>query len=364
MSNSDYSDITNAFPAHIPLPRIERIHRAGKVTSGTLTLAEVTCAEDMPSRFLFGDYVPGSFKLDRNGWRIEYRGSHDSGFKLSVHDGRFEAKPRFLGVEGLSVGPANHRQAFGQLLHLATNQWDGVLKTHLENRYPVEVAPPDSTRPHAMHLPDGWLKTLFLPVSPEQLGTLFNWHMKLADDEQLAATQTGSVSLLFNSVNYIEGRCPEGWDDPALLLTRGLIYTNGPVVSQVVREEAGDGTAAWTSRRLAYLYRCNAFLRDVPRIIESLDEAGLISKEPDLIAGVAPSELCFLTKQLHWWSRNRECRVTWAWDDNQLEQFKADQEVDAETSIELIKTAIAAGRSHRNFFDLDNLIQSASSENK
>jgi hypothetical protein len=350
----DYTFIAAQFPRYIPFPMIERLHR-----SGTLLLADVRTVDDLPSRLIFGDLVRESFMSLPNGWSVQFRDAHDNGLDVSVEAGRFTAKPRFLGSEGLSVGPAAHKQAFGELLNLAAGQWEGALKRYLEDRYPIRVADPDPYQPHVLHLPDGWLKSILVPVAPEQLPALLTWHMSLADDPELGASQTGAVSLAFNAINYVEGRCADGLDDAASLLVRSLLTSNTPLKAEIVRECASDGTAAWTVRRDAYLYRCTAFLRDVPRVVELLSKAGLLSDDPDLCASVVPAELMFMSREARWWSMKNECRISWAFENDQPEQLIRDVGATLEDSQLLVGKAVNAAETHGRYLGLLKMIGQA-----
>jgi hypothetical protein len=357
----DYAFIAAQFPRYIPFPMIERLHRSGK-----MILAEVKTVDDLPSRLIFGDLVRESFMSLPNGWSVQFRDAHDNGLDISVDSGRFTAKPRFLGSEGLSVGPAAHKQAFGHLLNLAADQWDGALKRYLEGRYAIRVADPDPHQYHCLHLPDGWLKSILVPIAPEQLPALLDWHMSLADDSELGTTQTGAVSFAFNAINYVEGRCADGLDDAASLLVRSLLTSNTPLKAEVIRESSNDGTSAWTVRRDAYLYRCTAFLRDVPRIVELLSQSSLLSDDPDLCASVAPAELIFASKEARWWSLKNECRITWAFDDDQPEQIVRDVGTTLNESKSLVEQAVKTASDHADFLGwretLEQGIREASNE--
>lgn len=348
----DYAFIAAQFPRYIPFPMIERLYRSGK-----MVLADVRTVDDLPSRLIFGDLVQESFMSLPDGWSAQFRDAKNNGLDISVEAGRFTAKPRFLGSEGLSVGPAAHKQAFGELMNLAAGQWDGALKRYLEDRYSIRVADPDPYQPHFLHLPDGWLKSILVPVAPEQLPALLAWHMSLADDTELGASQTGAVSFAFNAINYVEGRCANGLDDAASLMLRSLLTSNTPLKAEVIRECANDGTAAWTVRRDAYLYRCTAFLHDVPRVVELLSQSGLLSDDPDLCASVTPAELMFVSKEARWWSSQNECRITWAFEDNQPEQIIRDVRTTLADSQTLIGQALKAASDHADFLGWQEILE-------
>ncbi len=349
MEKQEYEAIIDAFPQHIPLPRIDRPFRHTRLMSGGLTLAEVKEEIDLPDRLIFGDLERGSFHTTANGWSVKYTG-RDCTLELAVDGDQFTASPTFLGVWGMSCGPANRPEAFGQFINLGADQWDGVLQRHIEEKYTIRVVETDAGQGHYLHLPDGWLKTICVPVSPDRLGDLLDWHMALADDEQLGAAHTGRIDALFNAVNYIEGRCPEGYDNAESLMVRSFSTSGMPLRGPVVREVANDGTAAWTLRRTAYLYRLSAFLRDVPRLVELLAQAQFIQSAPDLCAVIAPAEPTLVASQMAYWSLQRECRQTWVFPEADVDQVVALSTTSLAQSRSLVEMAEAAGRAHEAYF--------------
>jgi hypothetical protein len=63
----------------------------------------------------------------------------------------------------------NVSATFGALIKLGTDQWDRVFKEYLQQRNSIKVAPVDHEQPLAMFLPDGWMMSILLPVSSDQL---------------------------------------------------------------------------------------------------------------------------------------------------------------------------------------------------
>jgi hypothetical protein len=346
MSSLDYQEIVDQFPPSISLPRIDRIHRPWRST-----LADVRNKLDLPSRLLFGDLVDDSFRTEEAGWAVAYRDGLGNGLDLKVSEGRFEAKPFFLGSESLSVGPASHKGAFLQLIGLGGDQWLRVLKKYLEERYPVTVAEIARDIPTACFLPDGWLMTLMIPVPLDRLGDVMQFHLNLPNDPLLGAPQSGVITLQRQIVNYVEGRSPDGCGDALALISRHLRSCNTPLTAFPVREVAADGSAAWTVRRLAYQYRCTSFLRDVPRVMEKLHAAGLLSPEPDMWSALVPVDLALTTGNASWWSAGGECRSTWIGIDGVAASLGTDGKCDAEQSRSAVRQAQLAGPSHAAFFD-------------
>jgi hypothetical protein len=286
-------------------------------------LAGVRTAADLPSRLIFGDLDEASFKATTDGWQAAYRDGRGNGVELSVSDHRFSATLAFLGGSGLSCGPADPPRAFGTLLSLGAHGWDAQLKDYLESNYPITVAESDARQASAFYLPDGWLRTLLVPVAPGQLPEFLDWHLSLSNDPEVSAPLTGSVALAFNAVNYIEGRWQDGLD-PGYLAFRSAAMTRTPLSGPVLRETAGDGSAALTVRRVAYVYRCTAFLRDIPYLAGSLHAAGLLPGETDRRAAVLPAELALAAESLSWSPPSRDCRITWAWLDDPASRLMPD----------------------------------------
>ena len=347
MPHNDYAELVAQYPISISLPTIDRPHRPSRGS-----LAEVGERTDLPSRLLFGDLVDDSFRKEAGGWSANYRDGFGNGIDLKVSDGRFEARPFFFGSESYSVGPAKCREAFMQLINLGGDQWARVLKQHLEALYPVNVADSIEGLPIALYVPDGWLRTLLIPVPADRLGDVLRIHRDLSNDALIGAALTSSIALQMQVINYVEGRSPEGCGDPMSLIVRHLLSSNTPLLAQPVREEGKDGTSAWTLRRMAYLYRCSCFLRDVPRIMEKLDAAQLLSGEPDLCAAVVPTELILAAEHSSWWSGKRECRSTWAGFKDQMEATTSAEQTTPEDAAALVRRAHSASVAHTAFFSL------------
>ena len=347
MLETEYSRLIDQFPTYISLPCIDRPHRPMRTT-----LAGVIEKADLPGRLLFGDLVDDSFRKDPSGWSVAYRDGFGNGIDLVVRGEQFRATPFFLGKNSFSLGPATRKEAFLQLIGLAGDHWALALKEHLEARYPVNVAEPLEHQPSACYLPDGWLRTLLIPVPEERLGDVLRFHLALADDPLLGAPQMGSLALQPQVINYVEGRAPEGCDEPSSLILRHLLSCNTPLLCEPVREEGNDGTAAWTLRRLAYLYRCSCFLRDVPHVMEKLFAAGLLSPEPDLCSSILPAELAYAADHVSWWSAKRACRSTWTGFEKERASIGAGIQATAGEAGELVRRAQKAAAAHATFFGL------------
>lgn len=356
MTKTAIGRILDRFPKLIPFPIIERRHRASQAG-----FAHVSSVEQLPGRLIFGDLIDNSFQSVDGGWQVRYRDAFDNGLDLSVKQGRFNATLRFLEKESISVGPLVPERAFPELLNLAAEQWNRVLKERLESLYPVTVSEPDPGRPHCMYIPDGWMKTILVPVAPQHLPELLRWHLALAEDPQLGASQTGSVTLAFNAVNYVEGRIPAELADPDRLAVESLLSTQTPLTCAVVRETGKDGSAAWTVRRLAYLYRLSAFLRDVPHLVDRLHQDGWLCGEPDQRAAIAPAELVLAASEMAWWSGRRECRITWAWQENTPQDVLKEGSAYWQQSLRQAEQAKEAACAFQKYLGLEEAIAEAES---
>lgn len=344
MTADPYQAIARQYPSHIPFPRIDRAHRPG-----VPLLAQVTSVEDLPSRLLLGELLPETFRPNKSGWSVRYRDPHGNGVDLKVHQDRFEAKLRFLGSQGFSVGPSNNKEAFHQVVSSISPQWNRVLKTDLESKYPIQVIEAGNDAMRASYLPDGWLYTILLPVPTMRLNNLLAAHMMRQCDGAFVAPQMGAVSLLPNWVSYVDNCCLAGDNNEMESHARSLEQCNTPIIGEAICEEI-DGEPAWSLRRSTYLYQCTCFLRDVPLVVERLFYAGFLSREPDMQTLVAPAELVLASKNIASWSAERECRVIW--ETGQMAARACQDNVMEEDSAVLVRQAMKAGRQHATYFGL------------
>lgn len=331
---ANLDELANRFPKHIPFPNIDRPYRAGH-----LPLDRVNGVDDLPSRLLLGDLQPASFQRSPKGWQVQYRDQDNGGVDLEVTGSHFFVCPFFLGEKIMASGAANNPKALGMALTGQTaNAWQEALKKYLEPKYPVTVVNADTGGkfPTVCFIPDGWLYTILVPVHFGHLNALLAFHNELVESTTLAAPMGASVRLQLHATNYVEGRW-DGMNDPYALIIRHLQQAGTPLCEAPVREEAPDGSAAWTIRRLTYLYRSQCFLRDLPRLIDALFLAGFLSDAPDMRAAVMPTEIAMSAATIRWWSEHRECKSVWT-------DFRFKESVDAGSATATAGLAQAAVR--------------------
>jgi hypothetical protein len=138
--------------------------------------------------------------------------------------------------------------------------------------------------------------------------------------------------------------------------------TRTPLTGPVLREAAGDGQAALTVRRVAYVYRCTAFLRDIPYLAGSLHAAGLLPGESDRRAAVVPAELALAAESMNYFPPARDCRITWAWLDDPASSLTADCIATAAGARRQIEVAQAAAAEFTDATGLGAILTSEGAE--
>jgi hypothetical protein len=78
------------------------------------------------------------------------------------------------------------------------------------------------------------------------------WIQELVDDSPLAYPITVDAKLVFQALNYMEGKAPEWTAQEAVAFNQSVVETGLAPQGFPVREVANDGSAAWTLRREIY----------------------------------------------------------------------------------------------------------------
>jgi hypothetical protein len=304
-----------AFPKLLRLPEIQR-----PVTVPVATPAEVKSAEDLPSRLLFGDLVPGSFHRQKKGWSAEWRDAegHQTRFRYAGHLSGLEL--RYLDDEVVTLVSV---ERFADLAQQAQNihpgAWLDKLAKQLEVQYNLRVFPHREEDAVGADFPDGHLLTLVMPVPADRLMALFDLHKHLQDDPEIRTGIDAYARLHFSVVNYIEGRNHPMLAHPAGLVLHHVNALGTPAAEMPLREEDEDGVAAWTLQRSHYLYVAHCHLRDLGRFVNRLAGAGFIGpagtgKEgwptaPEFGAALLPFGYEYAAQNAWWFDKDRHRRM-------------------------------------------------------
>lgn len=304
-----------AFPKLLRLPEIER-----PVILPVAMPAEVKSADDLPSRLLFGDLVPGSFKKQKKGWVAEWRDTDGHQTRFRYAGGLSGLELRFMDDEVVTLVSI---ERFADLAQSAQNihpgAWLDKLGQQLEAQYNLRVFPHREEDAVGADFPDGHLLTLVMPVPADRLMALYDLHKQLQLDGDIKTGIDAYARLHFSVVNYIEGRNHPMLAHPAGLVLQHVNALGTPAAEMPVREEDEEGTAAWTLQRSHYLYIAHCHLRELNRFVARLAQAGFIAapgtgKEgwphgPEFGAALIPFGYEYAAQNAWWFDKDRRRRM-------------------------------------------------------
>lgn len=306
MSNIDYQLLMRAFPRTILFPAYGSICRPMPELLG-----QVRHINDLPERLLLGNLAKDSFRCDRdNNWVAEWRNDSWSRAKVTVEHGRFHLEAFFLDESASAFGNIAQIKGIWRMMALMSPaKWFDTLRTHLAS-VPGIVVPNDPVGGRSFFcIPDGWMCTILVPVCASRLTTLLALHRILLNLCLQSAPYCGRVDLLPSTVQYAPGTAQ--LETAGDLLARQAVLSHVPPLPhhpQLVSAQGGD---RWQLSRLCYLYRCDCFLRDIPKFVHALHAAGLLSAEPELCAAVLPTTGDLGNRTLAWRAPGDAVSINW-----------------------------------------------------
>ncbi len=309
------ADTAPVFPKLLALPTIER-----PVHVPVATPAEVKSADDLPDRFLLGDLVRESFKLQKKGWVAEWRDpdGHLARYRFAGHLSSLELA--YDGDEMVTLITAEKFAELGQSVqNIHPGSWMGKLTERLEPVYNVRVFPHREDDAVGGDFPDGHLLTLVLPMPADRLLDLYELHKRLESDAGLKTGVSAYLRLTYSVVNYLEGRNPAMLTHPVGLVMHHVNALGTPASEMPTREVDEEGVAALTLRRSHYLYVAHLHLREMTRFVEKLAQAGFIGRKgersegypdgPEFSAAVLPFGYEYAAKNAWWFDPDRRRRM-------------------------------------------------------
>ena len=221
--------------------------------------ALVRSAADLPQYLILGDLDPSSFQLSAGGWFARWQGTEaDTHFDVTykAQEGRWEVRQTWCGLDGgFSTYPTRMPldKLIGQTLYLQfPHNWDQEAKLQLETAYQIAVVEQPENSFTFCGIPDGALRTIVFPIAVRNLRPVRQWIQDIIDESPLAYPITVEAKLVFQALNYLEGKAPEWTSQEAVAFNQSVVETGLAPQGFPVREEASDGSAAWTLRREIY----------------------------------------------------------------------------------------------------------------
>jgi hypothetical protein len=251
-------DRQSELPRSVPLFRYvpERVRFSWKDWDPSI----VRSGADLPQYLILGNLDPLTFEQsDSGGWSARWQGTeHDTHFEVAykADTSRWEIRQTWFGLDGgFSLFPARISldKVIAQALYTQfPRNWDGAAKSQLESAYQVTVVEQPENAYTICGIPDGAFRTIIFPIAVRNLRPMRQWLQDFVDESPLTYPITVEAKLVFQALNYLEGKAPEWTTQEAVAFNQSVVETGLAPQGFPVREVANDGSAAWTLRREIY----------------------------------------------------------------------------------------------------------------
>jgi hypothetical protein len=220
----------------------------------------VRSVADLPQYLILGHLDPSTFRISSGGWTARWQGTEDNthfeiAYKANVE--QWEIRPTWRGLDGgftIYSTKIPLDKVIGLALHpFSAVKWDSAARLHLEAKYQITVIEQSEEYHSQIGIPDGAFREILIPVSVENLRPMQEWVREIAEESPLSYPITVEAKLVFQAVNYVEGRAPNWTTEQVMVFRRSIMETGLLPTSYPAREVATDGSAAWTLRRNIYL---------------------------------------------------------------------------------------------------------------
>ena len=277
---SPLAPILEKYPSFIPLPIISRPHR-----SASADFKDIVTADQLPSRLFFGNLTDDEFKRNDKGWEAIYKDPEGCGSTIIAYknEGARDSPSLYItnewrGIEHSfwMIPPDSFSELGDKVAQAYAEGWDESAAERLCSRYNLEYLPNQPKSFILCGIPDGFFRTLVVPLPVHMLRKAYGCHMALQQDEQIHAGIGGDIHLCPSVVNYVIGKNSEELSNPSHLFLRTIQQLGRPPLSQPAKETANDSSSAITIQRDHYLLAIGFTLRDMDRIVEVMHSYGLI----------------------------------------------------------------------------------------
>jgi hypothetical protein len=263
-----------------------------------------------------GEIDASAFESTDTSWKAVWKCDESKGeFELTYERGRPSIgwSQRWQGIEGSSgFAPttAGIVKALTYVYAYGVGHWEQAAQEQMEANYDLVFQPngdPSNQSQQAAVMagvPDGCWWRFLLPIAACDLPNAREAFKKLADESAYPFLWSACLRPMFQSVCYIEGKSelPENSQDffKKSVATTGLSPVDGPA-----REEAPDGTAAWTVGSLVYYCQVTMPFPFMCHFADMLSQVGLLELtgsgiEAAMTAVVIPEGLYLEADHLAW----------------------------------------------------------------
>jgi hypothetical protein len=277
---SPLAPILEKYPSFIPLPIIARPHR-----SASANFKDIVKANQLPSRFFFGNVIDNEFNRDDKGWEAIYKDPEGYGSTIITYknkgakdDPSLYITNEWRGIEHLfwMVPPDSFNELGDKVAQAYAEGWDEHAAQRLCSRYNLEYLPNQLESYILCGIPDGFFRSLAVPLPVHMLRKAYNCHVDLQRDPKIHAGVVCGIHLCSSVVNYVVGKNSDVLSNPNHIFLKTIHDLGRPPQFQPVEESADDGSSAITNRREHYLLVIGFTLRDMDRVVEVMHSYGLI----------------------------------------------------------------------------------------
>lgn len=214
---------------------------------------------DLPQYLILGDLDPSTFELSAGGWSARWQGTEeDTHFDVAykAETGRWEVHQTWCGLDGgFSLYPVRMPldKMIVQALYMQfPRNWDQEAKSQMESAYQITVVEQPENAVTFCGIPDGAFRAIAFPIAVRNLRPVRQWIQDIVDESPLAYPINVEAKLVFQALNYLEGKAPEWTSQEAVAFNQSVVETGLAPLGFPVREVASDGSSAWTLRREIY----------------------------------------------------------------------------------------------------------------
>lgn len=218
--------------------------------------ALVRSVSDLPQYLILGDLDPSAFQLSTGGWSARWQGKEDDTYfdvAYKAGAGRWEVRQTWCGLDGgFSTYPARMPldKLIGQTLYMQFPlNWDREAKSQLESAYQITLIEQPENAYTFCGIPDGAFRTIVFPIAVRNLRPVRQWIQDIVDESPLAYPVTVEAKLVFQALNYLEGKAPAWTSQESVAFNQSVVESGLAPQGFSVREEASDGSVAWTLLR-------------------------------------------------------------------------------------------------------------------
>lgn len=285
----------------------------------------VRAAADLPPYLILGDLDLTSFSKSAEGWSAKWQGGDadthfDVEFQAPEH--RYMLRQTWKGLDGgYSTCPARiplDKLILETLYVQFPSNWDHAAKQLLEERFQVTVVEQPKDAYGFSGMPDGEFRTIAFPVAIKNLRLVRDWLGQVVAKSRLPYPVSAEAKLLFQAINYLEGKAPDWTATQVRLFNNSLSETGIAPAGFPVKETADDGSAAWTLRREVYVLFVALPFAGLADFLERMATTnGPIRLRSDanlrieLQPVVMPAGLELMTRSIAFWDKERTTRCFW-----------------------------------------------------